>query len=81
MTMFIEEYAESNLLANEPPERFKENVFTFLKSVQRALKEPHQFDPFHQAIREPFDYYKWCVVAYLLRLVMPSTGCLIFTFV
>lgn len=61
MTMFIEEYAESNLLANEPPERFKENVFTFLKSVQQALKDPYKFDPFHQAIREPFDYYKWCV--------------------
>lgn len=61
MTMFIEEYAESNLQANEPPERFKENVFTFLKSVQHALKDPFKFDPFHQAIREPFDYYKWCV--------------------
>ena len=59
--MFIDEYADSNLLANQPADRFKDNVFTFLKTVQIALKEPHQFEPFHQAIRSPFDYYRWFV--------------------
>jgi hypothetical protein len=62
MTMFIDEYADSNLQANEPAERFKDNVFTFLKTVQVALKDPYKFEPFHQAIREPFDYYKWFVL-------------------
>jgi glycerol-3-phosphate O-acyltransferase len=59
LSQFMEEYADSNLQANEPPEQFKENTFTFLKSVQQALKAPHQFEAFHKAIREPFDYYKW----------------------
>lgn len=61
MTMFIDEYADSNLQANQPAESFKDNVFTFLKTVQVALKEPYQFQPFHQAIRAPFDYYRWYV--------------------
>jgi hypothetical protein len=64
MTTFIDEYADSNLQANEPAERFKDNVFTFLKTVQVALKEPYKFEPFHQAIREPFDYYKWFVFSF-----------------
>ena len=59
LSQFMEEYADSNLQANEPPERFKENTFTFLKSVQQALKSPYKFEAFHKAIREPFDYYKW----------------------
>jgi hypothetical protein len=63
MTMFIDEYADSNLQANQPAESFKDNVFTFLKTVQVALKEPYQFQPFHQAIRAPFDYYRWYVTS------------------
>ena len=59
LSQFMEEYADSNLQANEPPDRFKENTFTFLKSVQQALAAPHKFEPFHKAIREPFDYYTW----------------------
>lgn len=72
--MFIDEYADSNLQANEPAERFKDNVFTFLKTVQVALKEPYKFEPFHQAIREPFDYYKWFVfsLSVLIFLVASS---------
>jgi len=59
MTLFLDEYAESNLQANEPPESFQNNIFTFLKTIQHAMKEPYQFSPFHEAIREPFDYYQW----------------------
>ena len=59
MQQFLDEYASSNLEANESPEKFKENVLTFLKTVQQAMKDPYQFQPFHTAIRDPFDYYKW----------------------
>jgi glycerol-3-phosphate O-acyltransferase len=59
LNQFLEEYATSNLEANTPPEKFKEMLLTFLKSVQQAIKEPHKFEPFHKAIREPYDYYKW----------------------
>eukprot|EP01035_Chromulina_nebulosa_P019310 gene19310-25171_t len=56
---FLEEYTESNVEAHSAPEVFASNVMTFLKSVQTALVNPYQFKPFHSAIREPFDYYKW----------------------
>jgi hypothetical protein len=62
MADFLEEYATSNLEAKESAESFKNNVFTFLKSVQQAISDPHKFQPFHAAIRQPFDYYKWCVL-------------------
>lgn len=30
-----------------------------MKSVQKNLESPYPFQPFHKAIREPFDYFKW----------------------
>jgi len=32
---------------------------TFFKQIGAAMENPHKFKPFHEAIREPFDYYKW----------------------
>lgn len=32
---------------------------SFLKFVDEAFKNPHQFDLYHRAIRDPFDYYAW----------------------
>jgi len=59
MSGFLAEYASSNLEAGQSPEQFQTNLFTFLKSVGQAMEKPHQFQPYHQAIRAPFDYYKW----------------------
>jgi len=59
MTDFLAEYASSNIDAGTPPDQFKTNLFTFLKSVSTSIKSPHKFEPFHKAIRSPFDYYKW----------------------
>lgn len=59
MSDFLSEYASSNLEAGQPPEAFQKNLMTFLKSVSQAMEAPHKFSPYHQAIRQPFDYYKW----------------------
>ena len=59
VTGFLEDYGTSNFQAKAEPQHFKENVMTLLKSVDEAIKNPYQFQPFHQALREPFDYYKW----------------------
>lgn len=38
---------------------YYEKVLTSLfKKVLERAKEPHKFDPFHKAMREPFDYYE-----------------------
>ena len=38
---------------------YYETVLTSLfKKVLERSKEPHKFDPFHRAMREPFDYYE-----------------------
>ena len=49
----------SNIDAAEPPLRYKENIVNFFKNVQYAIESPYKFQPFHQAIRSPFDYYSW----------------------
>lgn len=56
---FMEEYTESNQEANYPPEAFANNMAVFLKSVAKSIENPHPFDPFHKAIRQPFDYFAW----------------------
>eukprot|EP01040_Poterioochromonas_malhamensis_P015551 gene15551-17431_t len=59
MTKFLEEYAESNFLSGQSPDTFQRNVGIFFKEIAKALKGPHQFSPFHEAIRSPFDFYAW----------------------
>jgi hypothetical protein len=56
-TDFLEGYYSSCLAAGESPEKFKHSVFTLLKAVQS--KDTFKFQPFHQMVREPFDYYTW----------------------
>lgn len=63
---FLVEYAKSNEIDGTHPETFKVNVGMLLKSVGQALADPFQFAPNHKAIREPFDYYTWCVYYTLL---------------
>lgn len=59
MSTFLDDYSRSNLEAQTPPAVFQENVVSFFKSVQAAMTDPHKFEPFHKAIREPYDYYKF----------------------
>mmetsp|Transcript_30885 Transcript_30885/g.52255 ORF Transcript_30885/g.52255 Transcript_30885/m.52255 type:complete len:387 (+) Transcript_30885:95-1255(+) len=56
---FLDDYVESNLAAKSSPEFFQQTVGTFIAGVQKALQDPYPFEPYHVAIREPFDFYKW----------------------
>ena len=59
MKGFLNDYKQSNIDANESPLQYKTNLLTFLKSILESYQNPYPFKPFHQAIREPFDYYTW----------------------
>lgn len=56
--------ASSNAEAGTPPERCLEVTKVLLREVMHALHSPHQFKPYHQAIREPFDYYKVLLIRF-----------------
>lgn len=56
---FLDGYCDSCLLAGESPETFKISIFTLLKFVQQGSTDPFKFEPYHKAIRAPFDYYTW----------------------
>lgn len=49
----------SNLEAGQKPEMFRQNMLMFLKCIKDAVTAPHQFHAFHEAIRKPFDFYRW----------------------
>ena len=59
MKGFLNDYKQSNIDANESQLQYKSNLLTFLKSILESYQNPYPFKPFHQAIREPFDYYTW----------------------
>lgn len=59
MNGFLSDYKESNIASKYTADKYKFNLMTFLKTIQQAYKAPHQFQPYHQALREPFDYYSW----------------------
>lgn len=46
---------ETSIKPARPP---LDTFLTFLQLVAKQLKSPHQFAPYHEAIRAPFDYYK-----------------------
>ena len=56
---FVDEYAGSLYDANTTPEVFKRNIVSLFSQVELAVKQPYKFQPYHQSIREPFDYYKF----------------------
>jgi hypothetical protein len=47
----------SNLAAGFSAEQCGQSLQIMMKEVARATSAPHKFSPYHQAIREPFDYY------------------------
>ena len=59
MDGFLNDYKESSIASKFGAEKFKVNIFTFLKTIQESFKNPYKFDPYHKAIRQPFDYYNW----------------------
>eukprot|EP01033_Poteriospumella_lacustris_P006112 gene6112-4389_t len=56
---FADEYLDSNLAAGFSAEQCGQSLQIMMKEVARATSAPHKFSPYHQAIREPFDYYSW----------------------
>ena len=45
--------------ADQPQELFLEQFLLFLTLVEEQFRLPYQFQPYHQKIREPIDYYRF----------------------
>ncbi len=60
LTGFISDYSSSLLSANKSSNEFKSNIQLFLTLINQAMTNPHQFQPFHKALRGPkIDYYNF----------------------
>lgn len=56
---FMMDYALSSFEAGYSSEEFTRIIGSLLKNVGANMKKPFEFPPFHRAMREPFDYYRW----------------------
>jgi glycerol-3-phosphate O-acyltransferase len=57
MRRFYTSYAEAIAKGGKNPADYTAVFVNFLQLVGEHLKNPYQFHPYHEAIREPFDYY------------------------
>lgn len=56
---FMGDYSESAHKGGYTANQFRQLMGSLLKNVAENMKQPYQFDTFHQAIREPFDYHEF----------------------
>ena len=53
------DYAESTYEAGMGPDDYNRIIGALLRNVAANMIKPNKFEPFHRAIREPFDYYRY----------------------
>mmetsp|Transcript_4816 Transcript_4816/g.15237 ORF Transcript_4816/g.15237 Transcript_4816/m.15237 type:complete len:415 (+) Transcript_4816:33-1277(+) len=58
MTSFFTSYMTEIYINDRDMDKYESILTVLMKKVLETAKEPHVFEPFHEAIREPFDYYK-----------------------
>jgi len=57
MQGFFTSYMTEVYKAGNDVDYYEKVLTSLFKKVLENMKEPHKFDPFHEAMREPFDYY------------------------
>ena len=57
MQSFFTTYMTEVYKAGKDTDHYEKVLTTLFKQILENMKDPHQFEPYHQAIREPFDYY------------------------
>lgn len=57
MDGFLECYMSEVMKAGHDEEKYEQVLCNLLSQVLRLSADPYAFEPYHEAIREPFDYY------------------------
>merc|ERR1712087_412017 len=57
MRSFFSSYMTEIYMADRDMDKYEAILTRLMKKVLETAEEPYQFDPFHKAMREPFDYY------------------------
>jgi len=56
---FTNNYQKVLLQYKKDPNHYIDFFFTFVALIKEQFQHPYQFQPYHQKIRAPFDYYKF----------------------
>jgi len=54
---FFTSFMTEVYMAGEDTDKYEELLSVLMKKITACVKEPYEFEPYHEAIREPFDYY------------------------
>merc|ERR1719387_1171499 len=57
MSSFFTSYMTEVYKAGNDMDYYEDLLTQLFKKVLEKVKEPHEFAPYHKAMREPFDYY------------------------
>lgn len=58
---FYQSYAEAVIKNGHPMEEYEPILIQFLDLVQQQLEAPFHFEPYHERILSPFDYYHFAL--------------------
>lgn len=59
LTKFFSSYTQAVTQNGHAVSEYEPVLLQFLEFVQNQLKSPFQFEPYHERIRKPIDYYQW----------------------
>ncbi len=76
LTKFYHSYAEAVAKRGHPIGEYEPLLLQFLELVQNQQKKPFHFEPYHERIRSPFDYYHFGLDLLRPLVVFESSKCL-----
>ncbi|HSX25630.1 MAG TPA: 1-acyl-sn-glycerol-3-phosphate acyltransferase [Chlamydiales bacterium] len=59
LLQFYNSYREAILSSGKPIAAAIPMLLLFLQLIEEQFKHPHSFQPYHQKVRHPFDYYRF----------------------
>ncbi|MCB1180839.1 MAG: 1-acyl-sn-glycerol-3-phosphate acyltransferase [Chlamydiia bacterium] len=73
--MLYESVRETFVATGESIEKHHPVFVTFVEKVIEQVKHPYQFEPYHEKITKPFDYYQFGI-DFFLPLIEEETSCI-----
>ncbi len=73
---FYEEVLNALQQAHRPVQPFYDQFARFLHLIKQQMQTPYRFQPFHQKIRKPFDYYQFGLDFIRLLIDLPRSSVL-----
>ncbi|MEC7838526.1 MAG: 1-acyl-sn-glycerol-3-phosphate acyltransferase [Chlamydiota bacterium] len=61
LSAFYQTYSKAIMESGGDVSNYTPLLCKFISMIEKQLKHPYQFEPYHHRITEPFDYYHYCL--------------------